>query len=49
MLDKILLEYYREWKFKHPNANDFIRVAEKVSGIELQWYKEYWINSTKNH
>lgn len=45
--DKILLAYYNEWKFKHPNPNDFIRVAEKVSGIELQWYKEYWINSTK--
>ncbi len=45
--DKILLAYYNEWKFKHPNANDFIRVAEKVSGIQLQWYKEYWINSTK--
>ena len=45
--DKILLAYYNEWKFRHPNANDFIRVAEKVSGIQLQWYKEYWINSTK--
>ncbi|MBX2930998.1 MAG: M1 family metallopeptidase [Chitinophagaceae bacterium] len=45
--DKILLEYYRVWKFKHPNANDFIRIAEKVSGLELQWYKEYWINSIK--
>jgi len=45
--DKTLLEYYREWRFKHPNANDFIRVAEKVSGIELEWYKEYWINSIK--
>lgn len=46
-LDKILLEYYREWRFKHPNPNDFIRVAEKVSNIELQWYKEYWIYTTK--
>ena len=45
--NKILLEYYRIWKFKHPNANDFIRVAEKTSGIALQWYKEYWVNSTK--
>lgn len=45
--DKILLEYYNQWKFKHPNTNDFIRVAEKVSGITLQWYKEYWIYSTK--
>jgi hypothetical protein len=46
-LDEILLEYYNEWKFKHPNPNDFIRVAEKVSGIELQWYKEYWVYTTK--
>ena len=45
--DRILLEYYNEWRFKHPNINDFIRVAEKVSGLSLQWYKEYWVNSTK--
>ncbi len=45
--DAILLSYYQQWRFKHPNPNDFIRVAEKVSGIELDWYKEYWINSTK--
>ncbi len=45
--DSILIEYYREWRFKHPNANDFIQVAEKVSGIKLDWYKEYWINTTK--
>jgi hypothetical protein len=45
--DKILLAYYNAWRFKHPNPNDFIRVAEKLSGMELDWYKEYWINSTK--
>lgn len=46
-LDKILQEYYHLWKFKHPNPNDFIAVAEKVSRIELDWYKEYWIYTTK--
>lgn len=46
-LDKILLEYYRQWHFKHPNAADFIRVAEKVSGMQLDWYKEFWVTSTK--
>ena len=45
--DKVLLNYYSTWKFKHPNANDFIRVAEKTSGIQLEWLKEYWVNSTK--
>ncbi|MBE7169772.1 MAG: M1 family metallopeptidase [Williamsia sp.] len=45
--DKILLEYYRQWHFKHPNVNDFIQVAEKVSGMKLDWYREYWVNTTK--
>ncbi len=45
--NKILLEYYKQWRFKHPNANDFIRVAEQVSGIQLDWYREYWVNTTK--
>jgi hypothetical protein len=39
--------YFNEWKFKHPNDNDFIRVMEKASGLELDWFKEYWVYSTK--
>jgi hypothetical protein len=45
--DKILLEYYKQWRFKHPNASDFIKLAEDVSGIKLDWYKEYWCSTTK--
>lgn len=43
---KTMLRYYDTWKYKHPNPNDFIRIAEKVSGLELDWYKEYWVNGT---
>ncbi|MBY0535473.1 MAG: M1 family metallopeptidase [Chitinophagaceae bacterium] len=45
--DKILLEYYKQWRFKHPNVNDFMRIAEKVSDMKLDWYKEYFVNTTK--
>lgn len=45
--DSILLEYYRQWKFKHPAPSDFLRVAEKLSDMKLDWYKQYWVNSTK--
>jgi hypothetical protein len=38
--------YFETWKFKHPNVNDFIRVMEKESGLELDWYKEYMVNTT---
>jgi hypothetical protein len=46
VFSKALLRYFDTWKFKHPNVNDFIRVMEKTSGLELDWYKEYFINST---
>ena len=46
-LDKILLEYYREWRFKHPDADDFFRVAEKVSSLQLDWYEDFWTKSIK--
>lgn len=42
-----LKRYFNEWKFKHPDMNDFIRVMEKTSGLELDWYYDYWVNSTK--
>jgi len=45
--DRGMLRYWNTWKFKHPNVNDLIRVMEKESGLELDWYKEYFVNSTK--
>lgn len=45
--DKGMLRYWNTWQFKHPNPNDFIRVMEKQSGLELDWYKEYWMYTTK--
>jgi len=45
--DKGMLRYYHDWKFKHPNPNDFIRVMEKVSGLELDWFKEYFVYTTR--
>jgi aminopeptidase N len=44
-LAKGLLRYFDTWKFKHPNANDVTRVMEKQSGLELDWYKEDWVNT----
>ena len=45
-LNKTLLRYYKDWAFKHPTPNDFIRVAEKVSGAELDWYLTDWTQTT---
>jgi len=42
-----MLRYFDEWKYKHPTPNDFIRVMEKESGLQLNWYKEYMVYTTK--
>ena len=44
---KILLQFYNTWKFQHPDPRDFMALAQKISGIQLDWYKDYWISSTK--
>ena len=45
--DKGLIEYFETSKFKHPNPNDILRVFEKVSSLELDWYNEYFVFTTK--
>jgi len=46
-LEEGMRRYYYEWKMKHPKDHDFIRVMEKVSGLELDWYLEYFAYTTK--
>lgn len=41
-------EFYNIWKFKHPQPNDFTRIAEKVSGLNLKWYDNLFINTTRS-
>lgn len=45
--DRILIEYYNKWRFKHPDVNDFLRVAENVSGLQLDWYRTFFVNTSK--
>ncbi|MDA9016289.1 M1 family metallopeptidase [Flavobacteriaceae bacterium] len=45
-LFKILQAYYKEWQFKHPQPNDLRRIAERVSGLQLQWYLTDWTQTT---
>lgn len=47
MRDDVLKDFYNEYKFTHPTDDDFFSFAQKKSGIQLFWYKQYWINTTK--
>jgi len=45
---KGMMRYYNTWKMKHPEPNDFLRVMEKTSGLQLHWYYRYWIQTTRH-
>ena len=37
-LQKTIKKYFNDFAFKHPKPFDIIRTAEKVTGLELDWY-----------
>jgi len=41
-----LKEYYKNWAMKHPQPDDFFRIAEKTSGMNLKWFQNEWIDTT---
>ncbi len=45
--DQGLLDFYNTWKFKHPGPDDLMLVMEKASGLQLDWYKQYMVYTTK--
>lgn len=48
LFDKCMLEYYREWEFKHPQPEDMKTSIEKTSGKNLNWLFKDLIQTT-NH
>ena len=45
-LMETIQKYFEDFKFKHPVPNDIKRTAEKVSGMELNWYLTDWTQTT---
>ncbi len=40
-------KYFNAWKFKHPDPKDFLRIMERESGMQLDWYLNFWMNTNK--
>ncbi|MEO0526942.1 MAG: M1 family metallopeptidase [Bacteroidota bacterium] len=45
-LMETIRKYFEDFKFKHPIPNDIKRTAEKVSGLQLDWYLTDWTQTT---
>lgn len=46
-LDKTMYQYFTQWNMKHPTPRDFMHIAQKTSKMDLKWFYDAWINSTK--
>ncbi len=46
-LSLTMKEFYNQWKLKHPTDRDLMHIAQKISGMDLKWFQNYWINTTK--
>jgi len=42
----VIRAYYSRFQFQHPYPEDFIRVAEEVSGRDLEWFFHEWLDTT---
>lgn len=46
-LSETFKQFYDEWSMKHPKIGDFQKVAQDVSGINLKWYNNLFVNTTR--
>lgn len=45
-MDELLHTYFSRWKYKHPQPEDFEKVAKEVTGDSLEWFFDGIIRST---
>lgn len=45
--NKGIQQFIKTWAHKHPKMEDFLYTMEEVSGQELDWFYEPWIQSMK--
>ena len=46
-LAETMLKFYDEWHLKHPKSGDLQKIAQEVSGINLKWYNNLFINTIR--
>ena len=47
LFDSIIHNYYRQWKFKHPQPDDLRNVFESHTDKDLSWFFDDFIGTTK--
>ncbi len=47
LFDKAMQHYFNQWKFCHPYPEDFRNSIIQYSGVDLNWFFDEWLETTK--
>jgi aminopeptidase N len=47
LFDKSMQQYFRQWKICHPYPEDFRNSVIQYTGIDLNWFFDQWLETTK--
>ncbi len=47
LFDKVIKDYFERWKFCHPYPEDFRESVFLSTGIDMNWFFDQWIETTK--
>lgn len=47
LFDKCMQHYFEQWKFCHPYPEDFRNSVIQYSGVDLNWFFDEWIETSK--
>jgi len=45
--DKAMQHYFNQWKFCHPYPEDFRNSVIQFTGVDLNWFFDQWLETTK--
>ncbi len=43
---RVMRAYHQRWRFGHPAAPDFFKVVDEVSGKDLKWFFDQYVNGS---
>jgi aminopeptidase N len=47
LFDKAMQQYFEQWKFCHPYPEDFRNSIIQYTGVDLNWFFDQWLETTK--
>ena len=47
LFDKAMQQYFKQWKFCHPYPEDFRNSIIQYTGVDLNWFFDQWLETTK--